>query len=84
MESFFAAVSIKSVLEAIPDVSANVLRFSSKGEVSFLQRLISKYGHDVEAMARDRRLNPDQRTGGEIRRAITKAGGLERLGANMS
>jgi len=72
------------LIGALPDVSANVLRFPSKGEVSFLQRLISKYGHDVEAMARDRRLNPDQRTEGEIRRAINKAGGLERLGANMS
>ncbi|KAI0256461.1 ribosome biogenesis protein Nop16 [Lactifluus subvellereus] len=72
------------LIGALPDVSANVLRFSSKGEVSFLQKLISKYGHDVEAMARDRRLNPDQRTGGEIRRAINKAGGLERLRVNMS
>jgi nucleolar protein 16 len=50
----------------------------------FLQKLASKHGGDVAAMARDRRLNPDQRTEGEIRRAIRKAGGLEKLGAQMS
>jgi nucleolar protein 16 len=50
----------------------------------FLQKLISKHGGDVAAMTRDRRLNPDQRTEGEIGRAIKKAGGLEKLGAQMS
>ncbi len=49
----------------------------------FLQKLISKHGQDVVAMTRDRRLNPDQRTEGEIRRAIKKAGGFEELGAQM-
>jgi nucleolar protein 16 len=47
----------------------------------FLQKLISKHGRDVAAMIRDRRLNPDQRTEGEIQRAIKKAGGFEKLGA---
>jgi hypothetical protein len=66
----------KLVLEALPDVhSVPVSRFSSKGEVTFLQKLISKHGSDVEAMARDRRLNPEQRTEGELRRAIRRAGG---------
>lgn len=50
----------------------------------FLQKLMSKHGQDVEAMTRDRRLNPDQRTEGEIRRAIKKAGGFEKLGAWIS
>jgi nucleolar protein 16 len=50
----------------------------------FLQKLISKHGWDVAAMTRDRRFNPDQRTEGELRRAIKKAGGFEKLGAQMS
>ncbi|KAH9180310.1 ribosome biogenesis protein Nop16-domain-containing protein [Lactarius sanguifluus] len=58
-------------VHSVPVVS----RFSSKGEVTFLQKLISRHGSDVEAMARDRKLNPDQRTEGEIRRAIRRASG---------
>jgi nucleolar protein 16 len=68
--------------EALPDVFRGpVPRFTSKGEMILLQKLISKHGRDVTAMIRDRRLNPDQRTEGEIRRAIKKAGGFEKLGA---
>lgn len=68
---------LKLDLEALPDVHSLpvVSRFSCKGEVTFLQKLISKYGSDVEAMARDRRMNPEQRTEGELRRAIRRAGG---------
>jgi nucleolar protein 16 len=69
----------KLFLEALPDVHSLpvVSRFSSKGEVSFLQKLISRHGSDVEAMARDRKLNPDQRTEGQLRRAIRRAAGGE-------
>jgi len=68
-----------------PDIfHTPVPRFSSNGKLAFLQRLISKHGRDVAAMMRDRKLNPDQRTEGEIRRAIRKAGGVEKLGAQMS
>ncbi|KAH9079167.1 ribosome biogenesis protein Nop16 [Lactarius deliciosus] len=65
------------IIRALPDVDSVpvVSRFSSKGEVTFLQKLISRHGSDVEAMARDRKLNPDQRTEGEIRRAIRRASG---------
>ncbi|KAH9039041.1 ribosome biogenesis protein Nop16 [Lactarius hengduanensis] len=65
------------IIRALPDVHSVpvVSRFSSKGEVTFLQKLISRHGSDVEAMARDRKLNPDQRTEGEIRRAIRRASG---------
>ena len=41
-----------------------------------LRALVSKHGEDLEAMARDRRLNVDQRTAGELGRAIRKAGGF--------
>ncbi|KAI9458021.1 ribosome biogenesis protein Nop16 [Russula earlei] len=70
------------VIQSLPDVvNAPVPRLSPKGEMSFLQRLISKHGRDVAAMMRDRTLNPDQRTEGEIRRAIKRAGGFDKLGA---
>jgi nucleolar protein 16 len=82
MESFSPPSELS--YEALPDVShGRVPRFTSKGEMIFLQKLISKHGRDVVAMTRDRRLNPDQRTEGEIRRAIKKAGGFEKLGAQM-
>lgn len=81
----FAAVSIGLFLEARPDTfHAPVPRFSSNGNLAFLQKLISKHGRDVAAMMRDRRLNPDQRTEGEIRRAIRVAGGFEKIGAQLS
>ncbi|KAG6832692.1 hypothetical protein H0H92_012264 [Tricholoma furcatifolium] len=49
-------------------------RHASAGEKSYLERLVEKYGSDVEGMARDRKLNVDQRTAGELRRALRKAG----------
>jgi len=54
-------------------------RFLSEGEVGYLARLVGRHREDVEGMARDRKLNPDQRTGGELRRLISKAGGFESL-----
>lgn len=53
-----------------------VRRHTSKGERGVLRALVSKHGEDLEAMARDRRLNVDQRTAGELGRAIRKAGGF--------
>ena len=41
-----------------------------------MRRLVGRHGGDVEAMARDRKLNPDQRTVGELTR-LKKAGGFE-------
>lgn len=55
-------------------------RFASTGERGQLQRLVGRYGEDVEAMARDRKMNPEQRTAGSVRRAIRKAGGFALLG----
>jgi nucleolar protein 16 len=45
-----------------------------------LTRLVARHREDVEAMARDRKLNPDQRTVGELMRLIRKAGGFENVG----
>ncbi|KAI0273783.1 ribosome biogenesis protein Nop16 [Gloeopeniophorella convolvens] len=73
------------VLRELDDVfPVRMSRFSSKSEVAYLRRLVTKHGRDVEAMARDRRLNPDQRTGGELNRAVKKAGGFEKLGGSRS
>jgi len=73
------APKIDIIIRALPDVHSLpvVSRFSSKGEVTFLQKLVSRHGSDVEAMARDRKLNPDQRTAGELRRAIRRTAGRE-------
>jgi nucleolar protein 16 len=65
------------VLEKLSASGRVVPRHSSCGERSYLARLIQKYGDNYEGMTRDRRLNPEQKTVGELRRAVGKAGGLE-------
>ena len=54
-------------------------RFLSEGEIGYLRRLVERHGENLEAMARDRKLNPDQRTAGELMRLMKKAGGLDKL-----
>ncbi|KIJ24215.1 hypothetical protein M422DRAFT_217213 [Sphaerobolus stellatus SS14] len=61
-------------LESLAAKCKPVKRYSSQGEVAELEKLIAKYGTGFEAMAKDRRLNPWQRTAGQLRRACTKAG----------
>ncbi|CAL1704345.1 unnamed protein product [Somion occarium] len=63
-------------LEELQSTDRPVSRFTSSGEFKTLQMLVAKYGEDVEAMARDRKLNPNQRTASELRRAFRKAGGF--------
>jgi len=46
----------------------------SSGEIKYLRPLISTYGNNVEGMAGDLKLNPEQRTVGQLRRALKKAG----------
>ena len=41
---------------------------------AYLLRLMARHGTDVAAMARDRRLNLDQRTEGELRRGLRRSG----------
>ena len=43
-------------------------------EITYLKKLVEGYGEDVERMAKDRKLNPEQRTVGELRRALGRAG----------
>ncbi|KAG7452831.1 uncharacterized protein BT62DRAFT_925372 [Guyanagaster necrorhizus] len=49
-------------------------RHTAKGELEYLLKLVEKHGKDAEKMARDRKLNPYQRTSGELRRALKRAG----------
>ncbi|KAK0448288.1 ribosome biogenesis protein Nop16 [Desarmillaria tabescens] len=49
-------------------------RHTAKGELEYLLKLVEKHGKDAEKMAKDRKLNPDQRTTGELRRALKRAG----------
>ncbi|KAF8630383.1 hypothetical protein AX15_002942 [Amanita polypyramis BW_CC] len=53
-------------------------RRSSVGEITYLQRLVDKYGDDVERMMRDRKLNAEQRAAGELRKALKRSGLLGR------
>lgn len=71
------------VVESLEDVSktrgGTIPRFPSSGELGVLRKLVEKYGEDVEAMARDRKLNVDQRTAGQLTRSVKKAGGFAQL-----
>lgn len=44
----------------------------SKFEAEWVERLVERWGDDVERMARDRRLNPWQQTEGDLRRRIRR------------
>ncbi|GAA5851982.1 hypothetical protein JCM8547_000117 [Rhodosporidiobolus lusitaniae] len=66
-------------LEQRASVSAKVIRHSSNAERDWLVALVKKYDDDFGKMARDRKANVWQRTQGEIKRMINKAGGLDRL-----
>ncbi|KAI0781053.1 ribosome biogenesis protein Nop16 [Trametes elegans] len=75
-----AGTRVVQELEQLSETrGGRVPRHTSKGELETLRRLVDKYGEDVEGMMRDRKLNPDQRTAGELRRAIRKAGGFAAL-----
>jgi nucleolar protein 16 len=51
----------------------------SSGEIKYLEPLVKKFGDNVHAMSQDRKLNPEQRTVGQLRRALRKSG----LGAEV-
>ncbi|OBZ75947.1 Nucleolar protein 16 [Grifola frondosa] len=78
-----SAATSSHVVDALEQMSelrrSRAPRFTSSGELAVLRRLVGKYEEDVEAMARDRKLNVEQRTAGELNRAIRKAGGFAEL-----
>jgi len=72
------------VVRELERLSANVVktpRVASTHEVAWLRGLVALHGTDIEAMARDRKNNVWQKTPGELRKAISKAGGVEKLRA---
>ncbi len=59
------------------------VRPQSKYEREWVERLVERWGDDVRAMARDRRLNPRQQSEGDLRRRIRRwreaGGGKEEI-----
>lgn len=58
-------------------IKASSLRYASPAEVEYLRSLVKKHGTDIQAMARDYKLNQDQRTAGQLKKAFAKCGGVE-------
>ncbi|KAF8840980.1 hypothetical protein BDN67DRAFT_929241 [Paxillus ammoniavirescens] len=83
-ESGTTCNTIVKDLENLAAATSERQRHSSVGERGYLERLAKKYGDDLHKMALDRRLNPEQKTIGELKRAITKAGGLGVLRGDTS
>lgn len=65
--------SVVDELQTRADNAEPVQRHTSTLETDWLGQLVAKHRDDYTAMARDRTLNPWQKTPGEIRRAINKA-----------
>ncbi|KAI6019679.1 ribosome biogenesis protein Nop16 [Pisolithus orientalis] len=74
-----AESSVIRRLERLSEHTEVRVRHTSQGERMYMARLAKKYGDDYEKMARDRRLNPEQRTVGQLKRAVGKAGGIAEL-----
>jgi nucleolar protein 16 len=72
LEKIASTSSNSSTTLAIP--LTGIPRHTAGGERVYLQNLRDKYGDDVDKMAKDRKLNYQQRTCGELRRALRKAG----------
>jgi len=70
---------VVAALESLSATASSVVRYSSGGELKYLVPLLQKHGDDVERMSHDRRLNPMQHTAGELKRAIRRGGGRERI-----
>jgi hypothetical protein len=49
-------------------------RYAPTGERAYLRRLIARHGTDIAGMAKDRKLNWEQRTEGELRRGLRRSG----------
>lgn len=79
LASLHARASLTPALEALAATSAPVKRHTSTSEKTWLHHLVQKHGDDAEAMAADLKLNVWQKTQGEIKRMIKKAGGVEKL-----
>ena len=75
---------MRLALEALAATSQPVKRYTSISEKTWLHNLVEKHGDDTESMAGDMKLNVWQKTQGEIKRMIKKAGGVEKLRTEAS
>ncbi|ORY35336.1 ribosomal large subunit biogenesis-related protein [Naematelia encephala] len=66
-------------LESLAASAQPIKRHTSSSERTWLQNLVAAHGEDYAAMALDRRGNVWQKTQGEIKRMVRKAGGREKL-----
>ncbi|KAG8733359.1 Nucleolar protein 16 [Ceratobasidium sp. 423] len=72
----------KGVVSALEKLSASGVktqRHASMHEIVWLKELVAVHGTDIGAMAHDLKRNVWQKTPGELKRAINKAGGFEKL-----
>ncbi|BGP58626.1 hypothetical protein JCM8202_006397 [Rhodotorula sphaerocarpa] len=74
-----AKTDVVRALEERAARKTKVVRHPSEFEEVWLVKLVQKYGDDVNKMSRDLKLNRWQKTPGELRKAIAKAGGVEAL-----
>lgn len=74
LEQFSVSITGKGTTTLALPSSGVGSRHASSGEVRYLRALVDKHGEDVGAMARDMKLNAEQRTEGQLRRALKKAG----------
>ncbi|GAA6003958.1 Nop16p [Rhodotorula paludigena] len=74
-----AKTDVVRVLEDRAARKTKVVRHTSEFEQKWLVQLVAKYGDDVNKMARDRKINTWQKTPGELKRMIAKAGGVDAL-----
>ena len=65
-------------LESMPDPGP-LPRHVSQLEAHWLLSIVRKHGDDVDAMFMDRKLNELQKTKGEIRKRLQRAGGIEKI-----
>jgi nucleolar protein 16 len=67
------ARSFRLDLETLASRIVKHPRLASSGEKAWLKEVVAKYGDNYEAAARDRKINPWQRTAGEIRRSYVRS-----------
>jgi len=76
----------KELVTALEKLSASTVktpRHASNHEMVWLRDLVAVHGRDINAMAHDLKRNVWQKTPGELKRAINKAGGFDKLEAHQ-
>lgn len=75
--SHFVNVELEERTAAERSIKASSLRYASSAEQEYLRSLVQKHGSDIQAMAKDFKLNQDQRTAGQLKKAFARCGGVE-------